>query len=90
MATIRLLIIDPKPLWTGGKHQTLQHLPVCVSGVLTYLCVCVCVFQVCDGGSDDPLLHFLVCVCSSDVVRRPIFITCRKHTNQRSEGNTHT
>ncbi|XP_041840610.1 CST complex subunit CTC1 isoform X2 [Melanotaenia boesemani] len=40
---------------------------------------------VCDGGSDDPLLHFLLCVCSSDVVCRPIFITCRKHTNQKSE-----
>ncbi|XP_072232687.1 CST complex subunit CTC1 [Leuresthes tenuis] len=40
---------------------------------------------VCDGGSDDPLLHFLLCVCSSDIVCRPIFITCRKHTTQRSE-----
>ncbi|XP_061566120.1 CST complex subunit CTC1-like [Cololabis saira] len=40
---------------------------------------------VCDGDSDDPLLQFLLCVCSNDVVCRPISFTCRKRTNQRSE-----
>ncbi|XP_051249640.1 CST complex subunit CTC1 [Dicentrarchus labrax] len=38
---------------------------------------------VCD--SDDSLLHFLLCVCSSDVVCRQLSLTCRKHNNQRSE-----
>ncbi|XP_075941151.1 CST complex subunit CTC1 isoform X5 [Anarhichas minor] len=38
---------------------------------------------VCD--SDDPLLHFLLCVCSSDVVCRQLSLTCRKQNNQRSE-----
>ncbi|XP_054483523.1 CST complex subunit CTC1-like [Anoplopoma fimbria] len=39
--------------------------------------------QVCD--SDDPLLHFLMCVCSSDVVCRQLSLTCRKQSSQRSE-----
>ncbi|XP_041820921.1 CST complex subunit CTC1 [Chelmon rostratus] len=38
---------------------------------------------VCD--SDDALLHFLLCVCSSDAVCRQLSLTCRKHSNQRSE-----
>ncbi|XP_028298215.1 CST complex subunit CTC1 isoform X2 [Gouania willdenowi] len=38
-----------------------------------------------DGDSSDCLHHFLSCVCSSDVVSRPISFTCRKLTNQRSE-----
>ncbi|XP_037333826.2 CST complex subunit CTC1 isoform X2 [Pungitius pungitius] len=38
---------------------------------------------VCD--SDDPLLHFLLCVCSSDVVCRQLSLTCRKTNQQRSE-----
>uniref|UniRef100_A0A3Q3S439 CST complex subunit CTC1 n=1 Tax=Mastacembelus armatus TaxID=205130 RepID=A0A3Q3S439_9TELE len=33
---------------------------------------------VCDSDCDDPLLHFLLCVCSTDVVGRPISLTCRK------------
>uniref|UniRef100_A0A3B4U092 CST complex subunit CTC1 n=2 Tax=Seriola dumerili TaxID=41447 RepID=A0A3B4U092_SERDU len=40
---------------------------------------------VCDTDSDDSLLHFLLCVCSSDVVCRPLSLTCRKHNNQRPE-----
>ncbi|XP_071370718.1 CST complex subunit CTC1-like [Centroberyx affinis] len=41
---------------------------------------------VCDSGSDDPLLQFLVCVCSSDAVCRPLSLTCRTHTHtQQSE-----
>ncbi|KAM6909380.1 CST complex subunit CTC1 [Xenentodon cancila] len=40
---------------------------------------------VCDRDSDDPLLHFLSCVCSSDVVCRPISFTCRRRTSHRSE-----
>ncbi|CAB1429269.1 unnamed protein product [Pleuronectes platessa] len=39
--------------------------------------------MVCD--EDDPLLHFLSAVCSSDVVCRPLTLTCRKHNNQRPE-----
>ncbi|XP_078101338.1 CST complex subunit CTC1 isoform X2 [Sander vitreus] len=39
--------------------------------------------MVCD--SDDPLLHFLLCVCSSDVVCRQLSLTCRRLNNQRSE-----
>ncbi|XP_060951768.1 CST complex subunit CTC1 [Limanda limanda] len=39
--------------------------------------------MVCDD--DDPLLHFLSAVCSSDVVCRPLSLTCRKHNNQRPE-----
>ncbi|XP_038587513.1 CST complex subunit CTC1 isoform X2 [Micropterus salmoides] len=35
--------------------------------------------------SDDPLLHFLLCVCSSDAVCRQLSLTCRKHNKQRSE-----
>ncbi|XP_077962021.1 CST complex subunit CTC1 isoform X1 [Gasterosteus aculeatus] len=38
---------------------------------------------VCD--SDDPLLHFLLCLCSSDVVCRQLSLTCRKPNQQRSE-----
>ncbi|XP_030575218.1 CST complex subunit CTC1-like isoform X4 [Archocentrus centrarchus] len=41
--------------------------------------------QVCDGDSDDFLLHFLLCVCSSDVMNRPLSLTCRKHTNRRPQ-----
>ncbi|XP_076738452.1 CST complex subunit CTC1-like isoform X3 [Maylandia zebra] len=41
--------------------------------------------QVCDGDADDFLLHFLLCLCSSDVMIRPLSLTCRKHTNQRPE-----
>nr|XP_019963863.1 PREDICTED: CST complex subunit CTC1-like [Paralichthys olivaceus] len=37
---------------------------------------------VCDD--DDPLLHFLSAVCSSDVCR-PLSVTCRKHNSQRPE-----
>ncbi|XP_018530294.1 CST complex subunit CTC1 isoform X2 [Lates calcarifer] len=40
---------------------------------------------VCDVDSDDFLLHFLLCVCSSDAVCRSLSLTCRKHTNQRPE-----
>nr|XP_054594722.1 CST complex subunit CTC1 isoform X2 [Nothobranchius furzeri] len=40
---------------------------------------------VCDGDSDDFLHHFLFCVCSSDVMCRPIALTCRRLTNQRPE-----
>ncbi|KAF7644074.1 hypothetical protein LDENG_00228610 [Lucifuga dentata] len=41
---------------------------------------------VCDPHSDDALLQFLLCVCSSDVVCRPISLTCRRHKNsQRTE-----
>ncbi|XP_026188725.1 CST complex subunit CTC1-like isoform X1 [Mastacembelus armatus] len=40
---------------------------------------------VCDSDCDDPLLHFLLCVCSTDVVGRPISLTCRKLSNQRPE-----
>ncbi|XP_029932197.1 CST complex subunit CTC1 isoform X2 [Myripristis murdjan] len=36
---------------------------------------------VCDDSSDDPLLHFLLCVCSSDAVCRPLSLTCRMHTH---------
>uniref|UniRef100_A0A3P9DK86 CST complex subunit CTC1 n=1 Tax=Maylandia zebra TaxID=106582 RepID=A0A3P9DK86_9CICH len=43
--------------------------------------------QVCDEDADDFLLHFLLCLCSSDVMIRPLSLTCRKHTNQRPEGN---
>ncbi|KAG7232668.1 hypothetical protein INR49_008248 [Caranx melampygus] len=40
---------------------------------------------VCDGGnSDDSLLHFLLCVCSSDVCG-PLSLTCRRHSKQRPE-----
>ncbi|AWO97407.1 putative CST complex subunit CTC1 [Scophthalmus maximus] len=35
--------------------------------------------------ADDSLLHFLLCVCSSDVVCRPLSLTCRTHNNQRPE-----
>ncbi|XP_069031586.1 CST complex subunit CTC1 [Embiotoca jacksoni] len=38
-----------------------------------------------DGDEDDSLLHFLSFVCSSDVLCRPLSLTCRKHSNQRSE-----
>ncbi|XP_070786024.1 CST complex subunit CTC1 [Enoplosus armatus] len=38
---------------------------------------------VCD--SEDSLLHFLLCVCSSDAVCRQLSLTCRKHNQQRSE-----
>ncbi|XP_071321225.1 CST complex subunit CTC1 isoform X2 [Trachinotus anak] len=38
---------------------------------------------VCDA--DNALLHFLLCVCSSDVVCHPLSLTCRKHNNQRPE-----
>ncbi|XP_034079034.1 CST complex subunit CTC1 isoform X2 [Gymnodraco acuticeps] len=38
---------------------------------------------VCD--SEDPLLHFLLCVCSSEVVCRQLSLTCRKQKAQRSE-----
>ncbi|KAM6959818.1 CST complex subunit CTC1 [Tautogolabrus adspersus] len=38
---------------------------------------------VCD--SDDSLLLYLLCVCSSDVVCRQLSLTCRKNTNQRAE-----
>ncbi|KAK5848013.1 hypothetical protein PBY51_005669 [Eleginops maclovinus] len=38
---------------------------------------------VCD--SEDPLLHFLLCVCSSEVVCRQLSLTCRKQNAQRSE-----
>ncbi|KAL7375962.1 hypothetical protein ABVT39_027367 [Epinephelus coioides] len=38
---------------------------------------------VCD--SDDPLVHFLLCVCGSDVTCRQLCVTCRKHNTQRSE-----
>ncbi|KAM3857435.1 CST complex subunit CTC1 [Diretmus argenteus] len=41
---------------------------------------------VCDSGSDDPLLQFLQCVCSSDAMCRVLSLTCRTHTHmQRSE-----
>ncbi|CAI5657245.1 unnamed protein product [Oreochromis niloticus] len=43
--------------------------------------------QVCDGDADDFLLHFLLCLCSSDVMIRPLSLTCRKRTNQRPEGS---
>uniref|UniRef100_A0A3P9B6J3 CST complex subunit CTC1 n=1 Tax=Maylandia zebra TaxID=106582 RepID=A0A3P9B6J3_9CICH len=43
--------------------------------------------QVCDEDADDFLLHFLLCLCSSDVMIRPLSLTCRKHTNQRPEGD---
>ncbi|XP_062301241.1 CST complex subunit CTC1 [Scomber scombrus] len=39
--------------------------------------------EVCD--SDDSLLHYLLCVCSSAAVCRSLSLTCRKHTNQRAE-----
>ncbi|XP_073332264.1 CST complex subunit CTC1 [Pagrus major] len=35
--------------------------------------------------SDDPLVHFLWCVCSSEAVCRQLSLTCRKQTNHRSE-----
>ncbi|KAM9335138.1 CST complex subunit CTC1 [Symphorus nematophorus] len=38
---------------------------------------------VCD--SDDPVLLYLVCVCSSEVVCRQLSLTCRKHNNHRAE-----
>ncbi|XP_068444509.1 CST complex subunit CTC1 isoform X2 [Clinocottus analis] len=38
---------------------------------------------VCD--SDDPLLHFLLCVCSSDVVCRQLSLTCRNQNKQKPE-----
>ncbi|XP_044197449.1 CST complex subunit CTC1 [Thunnus albacares] len=40
---------------------------------------------VCDSDSDDSLLLYLLCVCSSDTVCRSLSLTCRKHTNQRPE-----
>lgn len=36
--------------------------------------------------SDEPLLHFLLSVCSGDAVCRQFLLTCRNHGNQRSEG----
>ncbi|XP_047441617.1 CST complex subunit CTC1 isoform X2 [Mugil cephalus] len=43
---------------------------------------------VCGSDSEDPVLHFLLCLCSSHVVCRPLSLTCRKQTNQTSEGKT--
>ncbi|XP_040886923.1 CST complex subunit CTC1 isoform X2 [Toxotes jaculatrix] len=40
---------------------------------------------VCDADSDNSLLHFLLCVCSSDVVCRSLSLTCRKHNNWRPD-----
>ncbi|KAG7495806.1 CST complex subunit CTC1 [Solea senegalensis] len=40
---------------------------------------------VCDTDADDSLFNFLVCLCSSDVVCRPLSLTCRKNNNQRTE-----
>ncbi|XP_038134059.1 CST complex subunit CTC1 isoform X3 [Cyprinodon tularosa] len=38
-----------------------------------------------DGDSEDVLLHFLLSLCSSDVIRQQVSLTCRKLTNQSSE-----
>ncbi|KAM8900324.1 CST complex subunit CTC1 isoform 2-T2 [Spinachia spinachia] len=35
---------------------------------------------------DDPLLHFLLCVCSGDVGCRQLSLTCRKPNQQRAEA----
>lgn len=40
--------------------------------------------------SDDALLLFLMCVCSSDAVCRQVTLTCRKHSSQRPEGRAGT
>ncbi|CAN9509395.1 unnamed protein product [Ophioblennius macclurei] len=41
--------------------------------------------MVSDRHAHDSLLHFLSCVCSSDVVRRPVILTCRRRVDQRAE-----
>lgn len=38
-----------------------------------------------DGDAEDVLLHFLLSVCCSDVVRRQLRLTCRRLANQSSE-----
>ncbi|KAK2899275.1 CST complex subunit CTC1 isoform X1 [Channa argus] len=38
-----------------------------------------------DRDSDDSLLHFLLCVCSSDAICRPLSLTCRKLSSHRSD-----
>ncbi|KAF6735558.1 CST complex subunit CTC1 [Oryzias melastigma] len=37
---------------------------------------------VCD--SEEPLLHFLLSMCSSEAVRRPVCLTCRRHAPSRA------
>ncbi|XP_076009499.1 CST complex subunit CTC1 isoform X2 [Genypterus blacodes] len=38
---------------------------------------------VCEPSDDDALLQYLVCVCSSDIVCRPISLTCRIYKNSQ-------
>lgn len=49
---------------------------------------CLSAPQVTDGDSEDVLLHFLLSVCSSEVVSRPVSLTCRRLSSTRTEGNT--
>lgn len=51
--------------------------------LMTHSGVCL---QVCD--SEEPLLHFLLSMCSSEAVRRPVCLTCRRHAPSRAPGNT--
>ncbi|KAI3375949.1 hypothetical protein L3Q82_016362 [Scortum barcoo] len=64
---------------------TSEQLSTNQSVFLSQVCVftCLSLSQVCD--SDDPLIHFLLCVCSSDAVCRQLSLTCRKHNKPRSE-----
>ncbi|XP_024119088.1 CST complex subunit CTC1, partial [Oryzias melastigma] len=34
--------------------------------------------------SEEPLLHFLLSMCSSEAVRRPVCLTCRRHAPSRA------
>ncbi|XP_032438219.1 CST complex subunit CTC1-like [Xiphophorus hellerii] len=37
-----------------------------------------------DGDTEDVLLHFLLSLCSGDVIGQQVILTCRKRTNQSS------
>uniref|UniRef100_A0A8C7JCM2 CST complex subunit CTC1 n=2 Tax=Oncorhynchus kisutch TaxID=8019 RepID=A0A8C7JCM2_ONCKI len=39
---------------------------------------------VCDVDADDPLLHYLSCVCSSSTVCRPLTLICTLHTRSHT------
>ncbi|KAF6724408.1 CST complex subunit CTC1 [Oryzias melastigma] len=47
--------------------------------IMTHSGVCL---QVSD--SEEPLLHFLLSMCSSEAVRRPVCLTCRRHAPSRA------
>uniref|UniRef100_A0A096LY92 CST complex subunit CTC1 n=1 Tax=Poecilia formosa TaxID=48698 RepID=A0A096LY92_POEFO len=39
-----------------------------------------------DGDTEDVLLHFLLSLCSGDVIGQQVILTCRKRTNQSPAG----